>query len=121
MPEEGLLIIEDSLAWTNETGTRFFNTELYHIRAELLLLMYRGEEAEHSYRMALEVAREQKARMWELRAASDLAQLLREQQRQAEARDVLAPVHSGFSEGFDILELQRSKALLMRLSAATAA
>jgi hypothetical protein len=58
MPEEGLLIIEDSLAWTNETGTRFFNTELYHIRAELLLLMYRGEEAEHSYRMALEVARE---------------------------------------------------------------
>jgi hypothetical protein len=59
--------------------------------------------------------------MWELRAASDLAQLLREQQRQVDARDVLAPVHSGFSEGFDILELQRSKALLMRLSAATAA
>ena len=62
--------------------------------------------------MALEVAREQKARMWELRAASDLAQLLREQQRQAEARDVLAPVHSGFSEGFDTLSYNGRKPCL---------
>lgn len=114
--EEGLRVIEESLAWTEETGSRFFNAELYRIQAQLLLLMRRLDEAERSYRKALEIAREQGARMWELKSACDLAEMLREQKRQAEARDLLVPIHCWFSEGFDVLELCRSKALLERLS-----
>ena len=78
--------------------------------------MRRHDEAEPSYRKALEVAREQGARMWELKSACDLAEMLREQKRQAEARDLLVPITCWFSEGFDALELCRSKALLKSLS-----
>ncbi|WP_373867389.1 tetratricopeptide repeat protein [Microvirga aerophila] len=74
------------------------------------------DDAEHSFRKALEVAREQEARMWELRAACDLAQMLRDHGRWAEARDLLAPIHGWFSEGFDVKELQRAKTLLDGLS-----
>jgi class 3 adenylate cyclase/tetratricopeptide (TPR) repeat protein len=115
-PEEGLLVIQESLAWTTETGSEFFNAELLRIQAELLRHMRRKDEAERSYRMALKVAREQAARMWELRAACDLARMLREQGRQAEAREFIAPIHRWFSEGFDIPELRKSKALLEGLS-----
>ena len=73
------------------------------------------DEAECRYRDALEVARDQMARMWELRAACDLAEMLCERGREAEARDLLAPIHGWFGEGFDIPELRRSKALLKRL------
>jgi class 3 adenylate cyclase/tetratricopeptide (TPR) repeat protein len=116
VPEEGLQVIEGSLTWTEETGSRFFNAELLRIRAGLLLLMQRTDEAECSYRNALEVAQEQGARMWELRAACDLAQMLCDRGRGAEVRNCLAAVYGWFSEGFDIPELRRSKALLESLS-----
>ncbi len=115
-PEEGLRVIEESLAWTEGTGSRFFNAELYRIQAELLQLMRGRDEAERSYRRALEIAREQGARMWELKSACDLAEMLREQKRHAEARDLLVPIHCWFSEGFDVRELCRSQALLESLS-----
>jgi predicted ATPase len=70
------------------------------------------DKAENSYRKALEVAQEQRARMWALRAACELAQVLRDQGRQAEARDLLAPIYDWFTEGFDVNDLQRAKALL---------
>ena len=117
-PEEGLRIIDESLAWTEETGSRFFNAELYRIRAELLVRAGRTDEAERDYQSALQIACRQGARMWELRSACDLARLWRRQGRHGEARDLLAPVHGWFSEGVDIQELQRSKALLESLSAA---
>jgi predicted ATPase len=116
-PEEGLRIIDESLAWTEETGSRFFNAELYRIRAELLLRAGRMDEAEGDYQKALQIACEQGARMWELRTACDLARLWSRQGRHRKARDLLAPVHGWFSEGFDIRELKRSKAQLESLSA----
>ncbi len=118
-PEKGLQVITESLAWAEETGSQFFDAELHRIRAELLLRMQRMDEAEGSYRRALEVAREQGARMWELRAACDLAPMLCNHERQAEAHDLLAPIHGWFTEGFDVDDLQRAKALLEGLSAAT--
>jgi tetratricopeptide (TPR) repeat protein len=111
-PEEGLQIIGESLAWAEETGSQFFDAELHRIRAGLLLRMRRIDKAEQCYGKALEVARGQGARMWELRAACDLAQMLRDHGQQAEARDLLAPIHGWFSEGFDVNDLQRAKALL---------
>jgi class 3 adenylate cyclase/tetratricopeptide (TPR) repeat protein len=115
-PEEGLQVIEASLAWAEETGSQFFDAELHRICAGLLLRMQRIDKAEQSYRKALEVAQEQGARMWALRAACELAQVLRDQGRQAESRDLLAPIHGWFTEGFDVDDLQRAKALLEGLS-----
>jgi predicted ATPase len=72
-------------------------------------------EVESCFRAALAVAREQGSRGFELRAAVDLARLLSAQQRQAEARALLAPVYGWFTEGFDTPDLQEAKALLETL------
>ena len=65
---------------------------------------------------ALTVARAQQAKSWELRAATSLARLLRDQSRQAEARDLLAPVYGWFTEWFDTLDLKEANALLAELT-----
>jgi predicted ATPase len=80
-------------------------------------LLRRGnsEAAEELYRKALSIAREQGAKLWELRAAVSLARLRRDQDRRAEARDLLAPVYSWFTEGFDTPDLKEAKALLDEL------
>ena len=115
-PEEGLQVIEESLAWAEETGSQFFDAELHRLRAGLHLRMQGKDKAEFSYREALEVARGQGAWLWALRAACDLAQMLRDHGQQAEAHDLLAPIHGWFTEGFDVIDLQRAKALLENLS-----
>ncbi len=65
---------------------------------------------------ALEIAREQEAKSPELRAATSLALLWRDQGKQAEARDLLAPLYGWFTEGFDTQDLKDAKALLAELS-----
>jgi predicted ATPase len=72
-------------------------------------------EVETCFVRALTVAREQDARLWELRAATSLARLWRDQGRRAEAHDLLAPIHDWFTEGFDTPDLQDAKALLDEL------
>ena len=61
-------------------------------------------------------AREQGTRGYELRAATSLARLWREQGRRAEARDLLAPLYGWFTEGFDTTDLKEAKALLDELA-----
>ena len=65
---------------------------------------------------ALEVARKQKAISFELRAATSLARLWREQGKRHQARDLLAPVYGWFTEGLDTLDLKQAKALLDELA-----
>jgi predicted ATPase len=74
------------------------------------------EAAQELYRKALSIARAQKAKLWELRAAVSLARLHRDQGRRAEARDLLAPVYDWFTEGFDTPDLKEAKALLDELA-----
>jgi len=74
------------------------------------------EAAEEQYREALSIAREQEAKLWELRAAASLARLRCDRGRGAVARDLLAPVHGWFTEGFDTPDLQEAKALLDALA-----
>ena len=74
-------------------------------------------EAEAYFERALAVARAQQAKSWELRAAISMARLWRDQGKRAEARDLLAPVYSWFTEGFDTLDLTEAKALLDELHA----
>jgi predicted ATPase len=64
---------------------------------------------------AIEVARAQSARRFELRAAMSLARLWLEQGRQAEARDLLSPVYDWFTEGLGSVDLQEARAILAEL------
>ena len=73
-------------------------------------------KAEAYFDRALEVARSQQAKSWELRAATSKARLLRDQCRRTEAQDLLAPVYSWFTEGFDTLDLKEAKTLLDELA-----
>jgi predicted ATPase len=86
--------------------------EMHRLRRTLLLSMNEHAEAEKSYREALSVAQRQSAKFWELRAATSLARLWRDQGKRDEARDLLAPVYGWFTEGFDTFDLKEAKALL---------
>jgi predicted ATPase len=69
-------------------------------------------EAETCFRHALDVARHQQAKSWELRAALSLVHLWQQQGKHTEACELLAPIYSWFTEGFDTADLQEAKALL---------
>ena len=69
-----------------------------------------------SFLEATEVARRQRARSWELRAAICLARLCQKQDKRAEARELLAGVYGWFTEGFDTRDLQDARALLGELT-----
>ena len=115
---EALGTLETALAVSAQTEQRFFDAELYRLKAELLLQS--GPEcvgeAEPLFRRALEIARSQEAKSLELRAATSLARLLQTQGKPTEARALLAPVYAWFTEGFDTRDLVEAKALLEELA-----
>jgi predicted ATPase len=76
-----------------------------------------GAAAEAAFRRALETARSQEARFFELRAARELVRLLAERGERREAADLLGPIHSWFTEGLDLPDLKEAKALLNALGA----
>jgi predicted ATPase len=98
------------------TEGRESEAELYRVRGQLLLLLGDRAAAEESYCTALSVARRQSAKLWELRAATSLARLWRDQDKRAQARNLLASIYSWFTEGFDTPVLQDAKALLDELA-----
>jgi predicted ATPase len=98
------------------TGERWLEAEFNRHKGQLLLQQGHSEAAEELYRKALSIAREQEAKLWELRAAVSLAQLRRDQGSHTEARDLLAPVYGWFTEGFDTPDLKEAKALLDELT-----
>jgi predicted ATPase len=69
-------------------------------------------KAEAYFERALSVARQQQGKSWELRAATSLARLWRDQGKPQQARELLAPVYGWFTEGFDTPDLKEAKALL---------
>jgi predicted ATPase len=72
-------------------------------------------QAERCFDAAIEIARRQKARFWELRATTSLARLLKRQGKRDEAREQLAEIYNWFTEGFDTADLKDAKALLDEL------
>ena len=110
--EEALALLDDALQIVDRTGERWLGAELYRHKGDLLLRQGHPEAAEELYRKALGIAREQEARLWELRAAVSVAQVRRDQGRRTEAYDLLAPVYGWFTEGFDTPDLKEAKALL---------
>jgi predicted ATPase len=113
---EAVVQLDDALQITERTGERWIAAELNRHKGRLLLTQGHAQAAEEFYGKALSIAREQEAKLWELRAAVSLARLHRDQGRRAEARDLLAPVYGWFSEGFATPDLKEAKALLGELS-----
>jgi adenylate cyclase len=117
-PEEGLGIIARAQAAASRNGERQWETELLRLKGELLLLapLVREAEAEGAFREAIELARRQRARSLELRAATSLADLLSRQGKQKAAERVLSPAYGGFSEGLETADLRAAAALLKVLA-----
>jgi predicted ATPase len=113
--EEALTLLDQALQIAEKTGERWYGAELNRHKGQLLLRQGHSEAAEKLYREALSISQGQEAKLWELRAAVSLARLRRDQGRQAEARDLLAPVYGWFTEGFDTADLKEAKALLEEL------
>ena len=90
---------------------------MHRVGGTLLLSINEHTAAENSYHQAIKLAQSQNAKLWELRAATSLARLWRDQGKRAQARDLLAPVYNWFTEGFDTPVLQDAKALLEELAA----
>jgi predicted ATPase len=115
--EEAVTQLDDALQSADRTGACWFAAELNGRKGRLLLRQGHTEAAEKLYGKALTIAKEQEAKLWELRAAVSLARLLRDQGRRNEARDLLAPVYGWFTEGFDTRDLKAANALLKELDA----
>jgi len=115
--EEGAAWLDQALQLVGRTGERWFAAELDRQKGRLLLRQGHAEAAEKLYRKALSIAREQEAKLWELRAAASLARLWCDQGRRAAARDLLAPIYGWFTEGFATPDLKEAKALLDELDA----
>jgi predicted ATPase/class 3 adenylate cyclase len=113
--KEGMKLIDDALVELDQTGERWQLAEVHRMRGEVLMIAENPSEAEASFKRALEVARGQHARLWELQAARSLARLWRDQGRRAEARNLLAPVYDWFTEGFDTPDFKNTRALLDQL------
>jgi predicted ATPase len=113
---EAVMLLDNALQIVERTGERWFSAELYRHKGQLLLGQGHTDAAERLYRNALSIAEEQGAKLWELRAAASLARLRRDQDRRAEARDLLAPVYGWFTEGFATQDLNEAKALLEELA-----
>lgn len=113
--EEGLTLLDEALHIVERTGERWFEAELHRHKGQLLLQQGHAQAAEDLYRKALSIAQGQEAKFWELRAATSLARLRRDQGRRAEAHALLAPVYGWFTEGFDTLDVKEAKILLDEL------
>jgi predicted ATPase len=99
-------------------ASTFYEAKLYRLKGELLRRQVLPEEdqAETRFRQALDVARRQEAKFWELRAAMSLSRLWQRQGKREESYELLAPIYGWFTEGFDTADLQEAQALLEELS-----
>lgn len=114
-PHEGLKAVGEALKIIDETKECFFQARLCQLKGELLLTKGAPENtisAEALFREALEIARNQRAKAWELAAATSLARLWQTQSKWREARDLLVPVYDWFTEGFDTVALKEARELL---------
>jgi predicted ATPase len=112
---DGISAISEALSLIEETGEGHVVPEVYRIRGDLLAGSKKGDP-EADYLRAIELARVQGTRLFELRAAKSLARLWADQHKQAEARDLLVPIYEWFTEGFSTPDLKTAKEQLERLN-----
>ena len=123
-------LLTEGLTLVSETGECWCEAELHRLRGEVRLTQAAQQrratrkwetlvdDAEACLRRALEIARPQGAKWWELRTAVHLARLLRDRDRAAEARELLRSAYDGFDEGVDLPDLRAAQELLKSLQSA---
>jgi predicted ATPase len=114
--DEARGVVETGLGVAAQTTQAFYDAELHRLHGQIALATGAPTEAEELFNRALDIARTQEAKSFELRAATCLAHLWRDQGKRADARDLLTPVYAWFTEGFDTADLKDAKALLGDLS-----
>ena len=116
-PEAGLQTLSEGLAVIDNTEMFWHQAELHRLKGELLLRQAVPDtsQAESCFQLAVDIARNQEAKSWELRAAVSLACLWQFQDKCQDAYNLLAPVYNWFTEGFDTADLKEAKTLLEEL------
>lgn len=114
--EEGFRVLEEALELAQSRGEGRYLAELYRLKGDLLLLHGTNHQAEACFHQSVEIARQQKAKSWELRASMSLARLYRDRGKHEAARVLLMQIYDQFTEGFDTGDLRDAKALLDELS-----
>src|SRR5215469_8369649 len=114
--EEALQMLNDALA-PQRTGDLVDQPEMLRLKGEVLLIADGSArvQAESCFRTALQLARAQEAKWWELRSSVSLARLLRDTNRRNEAHTILAEIYDWFTEGFELPDLKDARALLEEL------
>jgi predicted ATPase len=118
--DHALASVAEAIAFAKETGEKVVLSDLIRLSGELHLARSGGsaaEAAENSFAEAIGLAQAQESKLHEIRAATSLARLWRDQGKHAEAREALSPVYSWFTEGLDSRDLLDARAVLDELSA----
>jgi class 3 adenylate cyclase/predicted ATPase len=116
--QEGQALLAEALTLIDTTAMRSWAAEFYRLAGEHLLAQASSnvQEAGTYFQRALDLARQQQAKLFELRAAMSLSRLWHQQGQRARARQLLAEVYGWFTEGFETADLQEARALLAALS-----
>jgi tetratricopeptide (TPR) repeat protein len=113
---DGLITLGEALNLVETTGERHWEADIYRLQAEFLLLQNDDLGAEESLLKAIQVARQQEAKSWELQATIHLARLWWKHGKQEEAQKILAEIYDWFTEGFDSPDLITARKLLEKFS-----
>jgi predicted ATPase len=115
--EDALTTITETIALVERNGDLFMMPELLRVKGSVLASSPFADMdvCGHYFRRSLELAREQGALAWELRAATSLALLLAKRERPGEAHGALSSVYDRFTEGFESRDLKRAKSVLEEL------
>ena len=116
--EQAMAVIGDALALADDTGEHWSDAFLHRVRGEIFLKRDPANTvpAEQAFLTAIAIAKQQKARSFELRAALSLAKLYRSTRRSADAHAVLTPALEGFAPTPDLPQIEEAQALLAALA-----
>jgi predicted ATPase len=115
--DEASRYIREAMMTVNTTKERWWEANIYRMAGEIALMSPEPDatKAQAYFERALSVARAQQAKSWELRAATSMARLWRDQGKPQQACELLAPIYGWFTEGFNTRDLKEAKALLAQL------
>jgi len=115
--EEGLTAVEEGLSLIQSGEEHVWEADLYRARGDLLMMQSGNEsDVESCFQQALSIAKRQRAKTYELRAAMSLSRLWQKQRKTEEACAMLSEIYNWFTEGFETADLKEAKALLESLS-----
>ncbi|HMG36086.1 MAG TPA: hypothetical protein VKM94_19275 [Blastocatellia bacterium] len=109
-------MLAETQALIEKNEERYWEAELYRLKGELRQAAgWAASEVESCFHQAIDIARQQRAKSWELRAVISLSRWWQRQGKRAEALPILADIYGWFSEGFDTADLKEARALLKEL------